>query len=315
VDAKTGASPLKLTGWVIMTRRGRLLASLLGAVVVSSGVNAQEVDENQQDEFSRELRDWVSYPIPAVDSLDRACAERSMKSWQVSVANERLVILPYDGLALDPLPLPIPLDLLGSTKASEYVSRRHRHVMRASDGWLVGLDAGEWGGALLWLSADGTGGRRLVNGLVRGLIDAQGKTLAVVGTLWSSETDGKGQVLHIRRNADGIWRAEPFAELPEFPMAVGVVGESVLILGLKTLFQVDTDGRVLALHQHTFGSLYPNSLLALGDRIYVGMRHFVVELTPVVSGYQEDWLVPTKCRHFHLIDNEQITDCVCDAVQ
>jgi hypothetical protein len=41
----------------------------------------------------------------------------------------------------------------------------------------------------------------------------------------------------------------------------------------------------------------------------VGMRHFVIRLTPKGSSYAEDWLVPSHCRRF--VDLGFQFGCVC----
>jgi hypothetical protein len=55
--------------------------------------------------------------------------------------------------------------------------------------------------------------------------------------------------------------------------------------------------------------LYPNSVAVTPDGvIYIGMRLFVVRLTPHAEEYLEQWMVPDSCTRFQI----QGLDCVCE---
>ena len=204
-----------------------------------------------------------------------------------------------------PIQDPLPFDIQPQKAEADLAG--HRHVKRVSDGWLVGFDAGEFGGALWWFSADGGSRKKLADDNVVGFADSASGVLALVG-LAHMGTD-YGKVLLVRESQGGERRVEVVADMGAAPAAYAMESDgSLLVATYEKLIRARTTGGVEQLHAPVNGFIIPNSMtLSDGGVLHIGMRHFVLRLSPADGGYREEWFVPEDCPEFELRDY----DCVC----
>jgi hypothetical protein len=245
---------------------------------------------------------WVLYPGPPEDGPALRCANYSRREWRVATAGESLKIsldTPLDHR--DPLPAEI------THKSVANLSRSERRVIRVGDGWLVGIDAGEFGGALWWFSSDGRSSNRLADENVIGFAESSKGVLAPAG-LAHMGTDA-GKVLRITEGAAGRRKVETLADVGAAPMAFAAESpDALLVVTNSGLVRVRTSGVVEHLLHSNYQLLYPNSMtLSPSGVVHVGMRHFITRLTPSGGGYKEEWFVPEGCTRFSL----RGYDCVC----
>jgi len=187
-------------------------------------------------------------------------------------------------------------------------SKGDRHVIQVNDGWLVGIDVGEFGGGLWWFSANGSRNQKLSNENVHGFVNTAIGTLAIVGLGHLGVESG--QVLRINNDKSGNRKTEIFADLVSAPAAFVVESpDSIIILTTFGLVRVKTSGSVEQLLRTNYRSLYPTSMtLSASGVLHVGMRHFVTRLAPNGNNYEEGWFVPADCASFTI-------DCVCVPVR
>lgn len=234
---------------------------------------------------------WVRYPMPRRDSETLYCANQSDREWQVADDNGDLQISLKTGLYHhDPLPPEITVEQLPPLLSGE----GDRHVVAVDNGWLVGRDAGEWGGDLVWFSTDGTQTEVLVRENVRGFARwRQGEVLVLAGLSHLGLSYGK--VLQIV--SDEPMEPPQVIEwlfLEETPThAVTESEEALLLLTSQGLIRLASSGETVPVTQTDYSWLYPNSMVRLpnGD-IYIGMRHFITQLIPIRDGYTEQWFAP-----------------------
>jgi hypothetical protein len=181
-----------------------------------------------------------------------------------------------------------------------------RYVVEVKDGWIVALDRGEFGGGIWWVSKDGSRYQTLGHANVAELVKTKVGVLAATGL--DHGINGHGEVLLIKQNARGRWRAKHFASIGASAYAATLTPDGyVLVVTRTSLVRVDLDGRTRVLHQgkwdaffdtgqQTSSFFYPNSMAVTpnGD-VFIGMRAVVVHLTPQARGYSEEWLVPSTC--------------------
>lgn len=247
---------------------------------------------------------WVLYPSPAADSQDLHCANYSRKEWKVEADGEGVkVSLNTAGNHLDPLP-PV-IEEKGVFGKS---SKDDRHVLQVEDGWLVGLDAGEFGGGLWWFDSRGGGRKQLAPDNVVGFAKSSKGVLVMTG-LQHLGLD-HGRVLLITSEG-GERRAEQLSDLGSAPRTfVAESPDSLLVMTTRGLARVTTNGVVQQLLSTNYGLLYPRSMtLSPSGVIHVGMRHFVTRLTPTVGSYKEEWFVPADCTKFSVRVSD--LDCLC----
>lgn len=244
---------------------------------------------------------WVPYPAPEADSSALHCANYSQREWKVSLKNEGVEISPFSEGIEESLPFKIqPKNAIAGLAGD-------RRVKRVSDGWLVGFNSGEFGGALWWFSGDGLKRKKLADENVVGFADSALGVLALVGLAHMGIDRGK--VLRVGEGNEGERQVNVLADLKEAPCAFAIESpNSILVLTTNKLVRVSTTGKIEGLLSTKYGSLYPNSIaLSRTGTIHVGMRHFVTRLTPMNGSYKEEWFVPVDCQRFRVREY----DCLC----
>jgi len=243
---------------------------------------------------------WVSYKTPADEELQ--CANYAKRSWKVRLDGERLQIgLNAERLRQDPLPPQI------RSRHVQAGSKTDRVVVRVDDGWIVGLDSGEFGGGLWWFSTNGQRSQKLSEDNIVALIDTPKGVLVLAGLSHLGLEDGK--VLRIKSGPRGAKKLELLADLHFTPRAFAVESpDSLIVLTTSPLVRVRTSGEVETLFRTDYRLLYPTSMtLSAAGVIHVGMRHFVTRLTPNGKTYREEWFVRQDCARF----SQRDYDCVC----
>ena len=184
-----------------------------------------------------------------------------------------------------------------------------RHVRAVEDGWLVGFDAAEVGGALWWFDKTGERRVKLSDGNIIGFVELGSEgVIALSG--FARGGFSRGQALRVRRA--GEWAATRWIDLDSAAEAFALESrDSLLVLTTTGIFRLTACGDVTQVALADYDALYPTSL-AVDPRgvIYVGMRHYVTRFIPVSgSKLREEWLTREDCqrpqvRHF---------ECVCAA--
>lgn len=188
----------------------------------------------------------------------------------------------------DPLPFVLP-----EGRASEGLGG-DRLAYPFAGGWAVGFDAGEFGGGLWWFNGNGQQRWRLSEENVLGFVPSTRGLLVLDGL--SHLNLSHGRVLLLSARAEGPPIISILAELPGVPYAFESTHPDTVIVGTPGgVFRVEASGAVISLSQSK-DLLYPNSLVVgPSGVIYVGMRHFVLMLTPHEGAYKETWLGPKGC--------------------
>lgn len=243
---------------------------------------------------------WASSPKPNDEQL--RCANYSSNEWRVTLDGERLQIrLDTKQDHQDPLPPQV------RSRNVAVGSKGDRHVIPVNDGWLVGINVGEFGGGLWWFSADGDRNRKLSDENVVGFANTSRGVLVFVGLAHMSLDDGK--VLRVTDGTAGDRKLEVLVDLGSAPAAFAIESpDAVIVITTTALVRVRTSAHVETLFKTEYEALYPNSItLSSSGLVHIGMRHFVTRLTPTGSTYKEEWFVPTNCTKFTIRDY----DCVC----
>lgn len=245
---------------------------------------------------------WTLYPSPSADDPALLCANHSTREWRVEAEGEGVKVSPDTRQNhIDPLPPEI------TSRNVAAGNKGDRHVLRVDDGWLVGLNVGEFGGALWWFSSDGKSGKNLGGEPIVGLAQSSRGVLALSGLAHMGSDVGR--VLLVTGGEGGDRRVEALADLGSAPRVFASESQdSLLVLTRRGLVRVRASGAVEELLPTNYSLLFPNSMtLSPSGVVHVGMRHFITRLTPSGSGYKEEWFVPAGCAKFETRD----FDCVC----
>jgi hypothetical protein len=190
----------------------------------------------------------------------------------------------------------LPFKIVPAQKAGEVDLAGDQHVVAVDGGYLVGFDAGEFGGGVWWFSGDGTQRRKLTLRATESVADYFPENvhefafLAQDVLVFEGLThmgSNSGRVVRIHLGSDGDWQPSVFAELSACPhAAVQESTSSWLIATTAGVWRVDTQARVRPIWQPAGGHLYyPNSIARDGAGVvYMGMRRFVLRMTPRQAG-------------------------------
>jgi hypothetical protein len=226
---------------------------------------------------------WRAISPPDTGSAELVCANWSRTTWQA-------------GLTADSTNLDVRSGVRGVTSTLPVVG-----------GMLEAWNAGEWGGAILFRrSTGGVDTLSEVNGL--GFVKTRGLVLAFTGLAHLGLDHGSVLVLRVTKG--GAWHVARAISLGSAPSAVSLVHpDSLLVVTTKGLLRVATDGAIDRVHRsHTWWAVYPNSVVRDSrGLVFVGMRYAVARLTPLGSGYREEWIIPERC----IVDHGTVTAPIC----
>lgn len=267
-----------------------LLTSLLTAATAGGRAEAQSLPTG-----------WVIYPMPESNSSVMQCANYSELEWSVSLSETGTAqIAPHP-----------TTHGAGSSKLPPRVKRQKGMIgaestFKLQNGWLLGFDAGEFGGGLWFADADGKT-QELSRERVRGFVGTQQGVLVFVGLAHMFQDSGKVLIVPYKITSKADLRT--LVELDGAPQAVSKLSDdTALVITTQGISQISSSGVSKTLLRRGFGSLYPNSIVSTSDSaIYAGMRLFVIRLVPESGEYTEQWLVPDNCKHFRIRDLQ----CVC----
>ncbi len=232
------------------------------------------------------LSAWHQVAAPKEGSAEMHQASFSRQEWGVTLAQEQ----PYASLlnrgerhADLPFLLPVNADYRG-----------RQFAVRVADGWLVGFNAGEWGGHLWWFSPDGRKRYKVSDDQTTGFVQTPMGLLAPEGLAHLSLSRGK--IIRLTRTAQGRWQSADFAALGDAPSAAALDADgSLVVITTRKLVRVLPTGEVILLQNGVWWGLYPNSMVRNGaGDFYVGMRCYVVRVSTSPAGTRLDWLLPPK---------------------
>jgi hypothetical protein len=184
--------------------------------------------------------------------------------------------------------------------ARRYVEKSARRaVFQVSDGWLVGFNAGEYGGSLWWFPRQPGLGRKLRQGNVVSIHKGRTPDEAIVLTGLAHLDSDYGRVVLAKRDTSG-WCAEDGPDLGSEPRVAIPRRDQSLLIVTATRVLAYTPPAVLKPLATGLGSYVgANSVMeTLDGQICLGMPFFVLRLMPTDSGYVHEWYVPSRCSTF-----------------
>jgi hypothetical protein len=229
------------------------------------------------------------------------CANHADDEWQVAIQDGVVTFTEAKEREADTGP---PLRF---TPKHQLPTRPRQHVLAVSDGFLVGLDGGEWGGALYWYAADGATSVKLADENVRGLVAIGPDLVASIEGL-SHIVSSEGNVRWIERA--GTWRvAGAPTALDAAPSTFAATQDVIYVVTTASLVRVThADRKAKVIQPMRTSSLYPDSMASDDDgTLWIGMRQFVLRLVPNGDQFTPTWFVRATCLKARARD----LTCVC----
>lgn len=182
-----------------------------------------------------------------------------------------------------------------------------RSVLRTADGWLVGFDAGEFGGGLWWFNNEGDENRKLLSDNVHEIYQTADGVFVLVGLAHLSLDSGK--LYKFTDTIDEV-SVTQLADLDGSPEASTVDADGRFVVATpRSVVAIDYAGHVHKLYKSGESLTYPTSVVVdTHGNILVGMRFFVLRLIPGSNGdYLPQWLMAKECQSFKIVKNI----CIC----
>ena len=255
---------------------------------------------------------WVLFPKPKADSREMHCANWSVNNeWKVASESGKLTVSKYvykDDEQFWKLPASLKEHILKNRNIGKGLGG-YLHIESYENGWLVGSDAGEWGGKLFWFSEDASQKTELLNDNVRGIARV-GNNVVILSGLAHLGTD-EGKIYRLVHGENGSLKTQLIIDLKTQPQGFLVDNDKRILVTLNNkILQLNPLGETEVLKETNFESLYPNSMaITSSGVVYVGMRLFIVRFVPGENGFTEEWLVPQNCQKF--VEKEM--SCVCQS--
>jgi len=182
-----------------------------------------------------------------------------------------------------------------------------RSVLRTADGWLVGFDAGEFGGGLWWFNNEGDENRKLLSENVQAIYQTADGVFVLVGVAHLSL--GSGTIYKFADTADEV-KVPQLADLGGSPEVSAVDPDGRFVVATpRSVVVIDCAGHVYKLYKSGESLTYPTSVIVdAHGNILVGMRFFVRRLVPGSNDdYRPQWLMAKECQSFKIVKNI----CIC----
>ncbi|SIO02252.1 hypothetical protein SAMN05444166_2077 [Singulisphaera sp. GP187] len=274
---------------------GRIAGCVLAVLLTPMGIAAGLIDS------PTDLSNWITLPPPQVgDDRWNAANADSQHEWVVLLRGDRPSVRPRIDArekgspyperqeAYPPMPFTIQQGSMQEGLSGEWFS------VQVTDGWVIGFDKGEWGGALWWFSPDGKKRYKISGDQVSGFFKTDAGLLALSGI--AHGTISRGRIIRLTRGGDGFWHSEHFVDLKGAPETAVIGADGALIVATHDrLLRVHLDsGSIDVLLKDAFwGGLDPKSMiLAPSGAIYLGMRHGVTQVEKMGAAYRAKWLIP-----------------------
>jgi len=268
------------------------LAVLYLTLVLCAGLGAiaDDVPGNHEEVMPT---GWVHAPSSKENPELWECAGRG-GSWVVSKRHGTIQIkeLDIDTQEQAELPLHVKLskEMIGS-----------RSVQRTVNGWLIGFDAGEFGGGLWWCSADGKLSTKLLPQNVHAIYETPDGIFVLAGLAHLSLNNGE---IDQFTDAPEKVSLKFVANLNGSPEASIVGPKGQIVIATPHSVLLFDHNRIREVYKSGEDLIYPTSVVMEGNgEIFVAMRFFVLRLAPDNADYGPDWLMPAKCRAFRTTRN------------
>lgn len=233
---------------------------------------------------------------------DLQCAKYSSNEWHVKVKTGTVQISRSPDEELPELP---------PNFKQTTPSKRRTVAAKAGTGWLVGYDAGEFGGGLWWTSTDGRKKTRLTTENVHAILARKNELLVFTGLAHLTIDEGK-----VYAYIPGLQSAGNLVELADLGSAPSAAltedDGTVMIAASDRILAFDPSNHVRVLYKsRDMRALYTNSIATdPAGNVLVGMRFFVLRLHHRPGGeFTPEWYVPSRCTTTRLVGY----DCTCIA--
>jgi hypothetical protein len=168
----------------------------------------------------------------------------------------------------------------------------NRFVKKIADGFLVGLNKGEFGGGLYFIENDGLAGYEIANFLnIQSIFEYDSKYFSIEGLAHLGGQ--RGQIIEIFKE-DKLWKHKTITRLVEAPALIADYNKEKIIVTSQYILKFGPDIKVTEILKSPlyWGMLYPSSIIVDKNDVYLAMRKGVLKIKAFDTLPEYEWYVP-----------------------
>lgn len=231
------------------------------------------------------LEDFETDSIPTRENLWKA--NHSKEHWVITKTNESIKIKPNDFNYFKGDSLPF-----GQKEVAKKLNNQYsiRAVKKVQDGYIIGLNKGEFGGGLWFLSADGKSSYEIIPyRRIHQIFEFNNKLFVIEGLAHLGSNNGN--LLELRK--EGNWQVSQTYKLPGAPRFIIEEKDNILIVTSEYLMSFNKYKKLNQVLKAPFywGSLYPSSAIIVDNDIYIAMRKGILKISKFKYNPNYEWFV------------------------
>jgi hypothetical protein len=233
-----------------------------------------------------DLTDWRLDSLPIGDRID--AANQSLNNWIFIKKDDKWHIEQNSFKREQGDKFPFTTDFIDKN-LKEIIG--NRFVKKTSDGFLVGLNKGEFGGGLYFIKTDGLDGYQMANFLnIRSIFEYNSRYFSIEGLAHLGAQ--RGQIIEIFKE-DDLWKYKSLTQLIEAPNLIADFNNEKLIVTSQYILRFGQDFKITEILKSPFywGMLYPSSILIDRNDIYLAMRQGILKIKAFESLPEYEWYV------------------------
>jgi len=210
-----------------------------------------------------------------------------MEEWKIENLNDTIRIekRDYDHFKGDSLPF-------SHEEVAEKLNSKFsiRAVKKVDDGYIIGLNHGEFGGGLWFLSLDGKSTYEIKPSMRIHQFFKFNEKLYVIEGLAHLGIN-YGNLLELKK--DRVWHVSELVRLPDAPEFIIPEKNTILVLTSEHLMRLDENENLVEILKAPFnwGMLYPSSAVIESNDIYIAMRHGILKISEYGSNPHYEWYI------------------------
>ena len=172
----------------------------------------------------------------------------------------------------------VPFKIKPTKDNAKYLdSKTSNTIFELDNGWLIGFDKGEWGGALYWFDKNGDHSYEITTGNIKDIVKVGNKIYVLEGLAHRDSNDGQILQLMFKRQK---WTATPYFDLNKVPYvsASNEKNKLIIITSDEVIEFSVKKKKTKSIYKGFWNILYPNSLVIEDSNCYVGMRGGVFKI-------------------------------------
>lgn len=226
------------------------------------------------------INNWKSYPIPK--NKDTLISYNWSNTWWVTFVKNKEI---YTYRKVKNIRDALPFETIPTQIEKVLNVTGERSVLKVDNGYLVGMNFGEWGGDFSWYAANGNLQKRISGDQILKFLAFEDRIFAL---------NGHGSILEVEKTRTG-WSTKNYVkfsiEQNLISFALDSQGNFIVITN-DSLLKIDKEKNITTIIENGFWLpfLHPTSMVIVDDIIYAGMPMGIFKYN--LHTKTKEWLMP-----------------------